>query len=74
MLYDVNELADYISDIMAFYYPFMFNNLSNLCFSNHVNYLKIIIFLINFILLMLIFYYNVGKKNIQGIWNVCNKF
>ena len=40
MLYDVNELADYISDIMAFYYPFMFNNLSNLCFPDQVNYLK----------------------------------
>ena len=44
MLYDVNELADYISDIMAFYYPSMFNNLSNLCFPDQVNYLKNIIF------------------------------
>ena len=67
MLYDVNEMADYISDIMAFYYPSMFNNLSNLCFPDQVNYLKKYYFLINFILLMLIFYYNVGKKNIQGI-------
>ena len=40
MLYDVNELADCISDIMAFYYSSMFNNLSNLCFSDQVNYLK----------------------------------
>ncbi|CAI2199894.1 19406_t:CDS:2, partial [Funneliformis geosporum] len=34
MLYDGNELADYISDIIAFYYPSIFNNLSNLCFSD----------------------------------------
>ncbi|CAI2199049.1 2381_t:CDS:2, partial [Funneliformis geosporum] len=27
-------IHDYISDIMAFYYPSMFNNLSNLCFSD----------------------------------------
>ena len=40
MLYDVNELADYILDIMAFYYLFIFNNLSNLCFPDQVNYLK----------------------------------
>jgi hypothetical protein len=39
MLYDINKLADYISDIMEFYYPSMFNNLSNLCFPDQVNYL-----------------------------------
>ena len=39
MLYDINNLADYLSDLMAFYYPSMYNNLSNLCFPDQVNYL-----------------------------------
>ena len=57
MLYDINNLADYLSDLMAFYYPSMYNNLSNLCFSDQVNYLikKKLLFLINFIFIMLIF-------------------
>ncbi|CAI2167585.1 3906_t:CDS:2 [Funneliformis geosporum] len=36
MLYDINELANYILDIIAFYYLFMYNNLSNLCFLDQV--------------------------------------
>ena len=39
MLYDINNLADYLSDIMAFYYLSIYNNLSNLCFPDQVNYL-----------------------------------
>ena len=40
MLYDVNELADYIAEIMKFYYPSMFKNLNDLCFPVQVNNLK----------------------------------
>ena len=73
MLYDINELADYIAEIMKFYYPSMFKNLNDLCFPVQVNNLKACYYFINFILLILI-YFTVGKKIIQGIWNVCNKF
>lgn len=37
MLYEINELADYIANIMEFYYPSMFRNLNNLCFPAQVN-------------------------------------
>lgn len=40
MLYDINELADYIAEIMKFYYPSMFKNLNDLCFPVQVNNLK----------------------------------
>lgn len=67
MLYDINNLADYLSDIMAFYYPSMYNNLSNLCFPDQVNYLikKKLLFLINFIFIYTYFYFIIiGKKTI----------
>ena len=37
MLDDINELADYITEIMKFYYPTMFKNLNDLCFLPQVN-------------------------------------
>lgn len=37
MLGDINELADYIAEIMKFYYPTMFKNLNGLCFPPQVN-------------------------------------
>ncbi|CAB5186417.1 unnamed protein product [Rhizophagus irregularis] len=37
MLYEINEVADYIANIMEFYYPSMYRNLSNLCFPPQVN-------------------------------------
>ncbi|CAB4397509.1 unnamed protein product [Rhizophagus irregularis] len=36
MLYEINEVADYIANIMEFYYPSMYRNLSNLCFPPQV--------------------------------------
>ena len=67
MLYNINNLADYLSDIMAFYYLSMYNNLSNLCFPDQVNYLikKKLLFLINFIFIYTYFYFIIiGKKTI----------
>lgn len=43
MLYDINKLADYIAEIMEFYYPTMFKNLNNLCFPPQVGNLKDIV-------------------------------
>ncbi len=40
MLYDINKLADYIAEIMKFYYPTMFKNLNDLCFLPQVNNLE----------------------------------
>ncbi len=37
MLYEINEVADYIANIMEFYYPSMYRNLNNLCFPPQVN-------------------------------------
>ena len=49
MLYDINEVADYIAEIMKFYYPSMFKNLNDLCFPVQVNNFKnIFLFLLNF--------------------------
>ncbi|PKC15140.1 hypothetical protein RhiirA5_395225 [Rhizophagus irregularis] len=35
-IYEINEVADYIANIMEFYYPSMYRNLSNLCFPPQV--------------------------------------
>jgi len=37
MLDDINELANYITEIMKFYYSTMFKNLNDLCFLPQVN-------------------------------------
>jgi hypothetical protein len=61
MLYDINELADYIAEIMEFYYPTMFKNLNNLCFPPQVNNLENIIHYY-FYRLNTYSYFTIGKK------------
>lgn len=53
MLYDINELAEYIAKIMEFYYPSMFKNLNDLCFPVQVNNLKAYYYLLIFIFINL---------------------
>ena len=56
MLYEINEVADYIANIMEFYYPSMYRNLNNLCFPPQVNNLIKYLSLFCELLLLSIFF------------------